>query len=340
MAGVSWRLLSHVLVVLSVTFASLVSGVGGNLCPKVTPHNCTCTGDEEHQGYAVTCHQKGLTFIPDDLPNLLEMRFELNDIVTLGNVPYSTLKALHLDNNHIRIIQRNAFQELRNLEMLSLTYNSITELDKETFAGLRSLRQLYLRHNPLYEIGSQVFSGHTLPQLETLQLSSCRIYEVSRTAFDTHTPLAYLNISANRLTSSEFLKPLQNIRVLDVSWNRIEEFDRFISQRRSSLDDLILSHNRLAAITERMFEGLTRLSKLHLRGNRITAIEPLAFRHTPELTDLDLSGNRLQTLPRNALPFGVSTRLRIVNNPWHCNCKTIWLRSKEILKWNLERNLT
>lgn len=91
--------------------------------------------------------------VPSHAPDsLTQMRFEDNNIKTLGNREFSQyrrLDYLDLSNNQIETIHENAFFGLKNLKQLLLYENRITSLAPATFKGLTNLEILMLNSNQL-----------------------------------------------------------------------------------------------------------------------------------------------------------------------------------------------
>lgn len=313
---------------------------GSYVCPDVIPHNCTCTVLEDHGILDIDCISLGLTALPTDFPVLNELRIENNNIPVLAPIPYSNLQYLYLELNRIYGIADNAFRNLSQLKTLNMADNQITELPPETFLGLKSLKSLSLAGNPMYHISTGVLGGHILPSLETLDLANCRIYEISPLAFDRSSPMLSLNVSLNRLSSFEFIRPLKGLRFLDLSHNRIQRLVDAPFRGLTSLDDVDLSFNKITHLGLDSFQGLIRLKSLYLHHNQITQVDHSAFKDTLSLKTLDISHNLLQHLNRDRFPWSTLEKPMVHNNPWECGCKTAWLRSSEVLLSNLESNLT
>ena len=331
-----------VAILVYVTSSALGFGGAGKGATGVdhVPHNCSWIPDSEHNVNTVECIEVGLTSIPDDLPEMDILRVEYNDFMVLEGIPYPGLRFAYLDSNGIYSIADGAFSNMSKLVTLNLANNSLRTISGAALRGLTMLHILVLKGNPLYEISQGVLDSQVLPNLETLDMADCRVYEFSPQAFDRGSPLKTLNASNNRLTSLTFLRELKALHVLDLSFNRISSLPPSSFLGLSVIDDLHLAHNAIPHLQEDSLQGLTRLKKLTLSHNRLTAIDHSAFKHTPHLAHLDLSYNTLVHLAQDRLPWGTLMSLLVHNNPWDCGCRTAWLRSSKVLLVNLERNLT
>ena len=130
-----------------------------NICREepICPAACTCNPatSRAYKDVFITldCRDRGLTHVPSHAPDTItQMRFEDNNIKTIGNREFSQyrrLDYLDLSNNQIEGIHENAFYGLKNLKQLLLYENRITSLAPRTFKGLANLEILMLNSNQL-----------------------------------------------------------------------------------------------------------------------------------------------------------------------------------------------
>ncbi|XP_014663384.1 PREDICTED: slit homolog 2 protein-like [Priapulus caudatus] len=110
------------------------------------PAKCMCA-----EGI-VDCRDRGLTAIPDNIPEeTMEVRLEQNMITSIPPKSFAEFKRLRridLSNNQITGLAPDAFFGLKNLNSLVLYGNKITELPQGVFDGLTSLQLLHLARNP------------------------------------------------------------------------------------------------------------------------------------------------------------------------------------------------
>ncbi|XP_058699998.1 leucine-rich repeat-containing protein 3 [Poecile atricapillus] len=83
---------------------------------------------------------------------------------------------------------------------------------------------------------------------------------------------------------------------------------------------LKLDANSITRIPSNAFRHLSHLEEIDLSRNAIEKIDRAAFKGVAAgLRTLDLSSNRIRSIPKEAL-LALSAKLRLANNPWHCEC--------------------
>lgn len=114
-----------------------------NMCPR----QCRCI-----EG-VVDCRDKGLTHIPDNIPeSATEIRLEENHITQIPSRAFADMRKLRridLSNNQISFVSPDAFSGLHQLSSLVLYGNKITELPPGVFNGLTSLQLLLMNANKI-----------------------------------------------------------------------------------------------------------------------------------------------------------------------------------------------
>lgn len=165
-----------------------------------------------------------------------------------------------------------------NTEELYLDHNDIKNFDSDSLPILPKLQRLIISHNPLTTVFMDAEVNGRMPKVETLDL--------------THNELPQVPLNLPK-----------SLRVLHLSYNRIQDIRGSSFSTLRKLRELYLDHNHIRKITERTFHGdsedditLPNLDKLSLKKNRIQFIAPKAFENLISLTALNLARNKLSSL--------------------------------------------
>ncbi|XP_072300299.1 toll-like receptor 5 [Eucyclogobius newberryi] len=197
------------------------------------------------------------------------------------------------------------------------SFNNLPDPDNTTFEGLRDsqLQHLDLSRNRIFELKHGVFA--TIKGVQTIDVSLNKINLVDRNAFDgLQTHLQTLNLSHNLLGEiySHTFASLTHLIVLD------------------------LSHNHIGALGHHSFGGLAHLRALLLTGN---AIVNLGFpAPLPTMQILKLDDNKLKSV-YNIARFANSTQYLDVSSNKLTNLGDVYTflsKLKDLQYLNYERN--
>ncbi|XP_069495534.1 toll-like receptor 7 isoform X2 [Ambystoma mexicanum] len=250
------------------------------------------------------------------------------------------LKYLDFSNNRLDFLYPTAFHELTQLEVLDLSNNKhyflsegITHMLNFT-KYLPSLKRLLLNWN---EISTSTNKDMDSSSLQILEFKGNRLDVLWADGileyldfFKPLTNLRKLDISYNHLSFAppgcfEGMPPklqelylnnnglktfnwgklpfLQNLKVLDLSYNMLTTVPRELSNCTSTLAKMILKSNHIKRLTEHFLLG--------------------AF----QLRYLDLSDNKIDIISKSSFPTDVINNLDILllqGNPFKCNCEAVW----------------
>ncbi len=159
--------------------------------------------------------------------------------------------ALSLDDLGVEAIPPELF-ELRHLQILSLRNNRLRHIPDDIIL-LQSLRSIYLENNRLEQIPGQLFA---FKNLKNINLSSNLIESCSSETVDHDIdgtpaswgcrmlPLETLILRQNRLKQMPwFLRVAPNLRVVDLSQNQIEKFDKRVLSGCKKLEVFLMDEN-------------------------------------------------------------------------------------------------
>ncbi|KAH8300423.1 hypothetical protein KR018_004929 [Drosophila ironensis] len=232
------------------------------------------------------------------------------------------LRELRMRNNSLSSDLPLPFWNLPGLKGLDLAQNHFDRVDSQLLAGLPSLRRLDLSENGLIELAPNSFRHN--PLLETINISTNalthihsstlhhleRLFEVDASYNQLKAIIGGLpriverislkgnQISALPAAASKDLQ-LPNLRMLDLSQNRIEQLPRHGFQGASELRVLSLAQNQLRLLQDTSFIGIQRLELLHLQDNQLNEADERTLLPLAELRNLNLQSNKLEAITDN-----------------------------------------
>ncbi|KYN23197.1 Insulin-like growth factor-binding protein complex acid labile subunit [Trachymyrmex cornetzi] len=212
---------------------------------------------------------------------------------TLADLP--NLKKLNLSYNALRLLDDGVFDGLMGLEQLDLRCNRLVTLHGRSFRPLKSLMDVNLRGNRVEVLRPDIFQENT--RLQRIDLSRNNLAQIPHATFTNTRDLRELYASHNTLTELPgSLHGLTALRVLDLSFNKLNILSPETLSSLSSLLELKLVRNHIRELREGAFDGLPRLSLIDLENNDLRMIERNAIRALPELQAVRLGRNRLQVI--------------------------------------------
>jgi adenylate cyclase len=107
--------------------------------------------------------------------------------------------------------------------------------------------------------------------------------------------LEKLYMGENRLTDDvlEMLMVFKRLRILNLSFNDLQDLPMNFLRNLTLLEELYLSGNKLASIPTDDLHGMEKLSVLYLNGNRLQTL-PQELGKVKSLTVLDVGSNLLK----------------------------------------------
>ncbi|CAG2060205.1 unnamed protein product, partial [Timema podura] len=98
---------------------------------------------------------------------------ELSAETAVSNSTKNIFYLSDLSNKYLSIIEKNIFDNLKNLTKLDLSYNNLSIIDYRIFSQLSDLEELYMSHNIIIFIDYRLFNN--LEKLNKLDLSYNKI---------------------------------------------------------------------------------------------------------------------------------------------------------------------
>ncbi|XP_011498192.1 PREDICTED: chaoptin-like [Ceratosolen solmsi marchali] len=244
----------------------------------------------------------------------------------------NVLRKVDLAGNKLHQIPTIALsaQNIPSLDWLNVTANPLMRIHEiSSKSKYPALQEIHISRTNLTIVATHDFEAFS--ELLHLFINSNMIYRISPDAFSYLPKLLTLDLSINKLEvlPQECLKGLEHLRLLNLTYNRLQELEDFPSDLKT-LQVLDVSFNQINQIRETTFQYLENLSELYILGNQISNIAVDAFKCLVKLRILDLSKNYLKSLPVNAFrPLETQIQsLLTEENPLHCNCE-----SQELWEW-------
>nr|XP_020655312.1 podocan [Pogona vitticeps] len=204
---------------------------------------------------------------------------------------------LHLEKNAIKSIGADVLTQIKNLEYLLLHNNKLKArgIHQQAFQGLKKLHTVHLYNNQLEKIPSG------LPRrVKTLMILHNQISEIGRNDFASTYFLEELNLSYNKITSSqihrEAFRKLRLLKSLDLSGNNLQTLPYGFPK---NLQSLKLKVNEISSISKGTLSGMAKLQELYLSNNKLksSSVYSNAWRDLTSLKTLDMASNLLTSIP-------------------------------------------
>lgn len=265
---------------------------GCNMEP-MCPYPCSCSDG------IVDCRDKGLTKIPDNIPEgTTELRLEQNQIGVVpvkAFAPYKRLRRIDLSNNQITDVAGDAFHGLKSLTSLVLYGNKITDLPAGIFKGLSSLQLLLLNANKISCIRKDTFAD--LHSLNLLSLYDNNIQSLANGTFAPLRSIQTLHLARNPFICDcnlRWLSEYLHRNPIETSGARCESPKRMQRKRIGQMKDDKFKCSE---------EHRTKMAG-HCMSDKTC---PAAC--ACEGTVVDCSGKKLKEIPNDIPPYATDLRL-------------------------------
>ncbi|OQR68579.1 chaoptin-like [Tropilaelaps mercedesae] len=290
-----------------------------------------------------------LVAVPPALVNtsgLLRLNLQANLIERVALKDFgqwsASLRSLSLSNNAIKVITKQALQNLVNLKELKMSFNNIHYYDVLAFETLGNLQALEMSSVLASDVA--VRNAHKLlaplKNLKSLQMDYNRLYQCEPFADS----VTNLDLEGNDLNTVPDISPTSKLSRLSLSYNSIHYLRSGVLQNMLFLEQLILIGNPLREIESYAFSDLRSLVSVILSSNRLRGVQRFAFNKLPMLQRLHLDNNLIQHLNLDMLDeSGLRLFLNASNNQIQtlltgkATNKTIDIRTFDLSNNRLER---
>uniref|UniRef100_A0A8C4QPU1 Slit homolog 2 (Drosophila) n=1 Tax=Eptatretus burgeri TaxID=7764 RepID=A0A8C4QPU1_EPTBU len=265
------------------------------------------------------------------LRQLKTLMLRSNKLTCINNASFvglTSVRLLSLYDNQITTISPDAFSSMHSLSTLNLLANPFNCNCHLAWLGTwlrrrrivtgnpRCQKPYFLKEIPLLDVAAQDFSCEGNDENSCAPVVRC---PSECTCIDTVVRCSNRNLlflpkgiphdvtelylDGNQLPMvPKDLVNSKNLKLIDLSNNRISTISNFSFANMSQLSTLILSFNRLQCLPVEAFSGLKSLRVLSLHGNDISMVPSGAFSDLTSLSHLALGAN-----------------------PLHCDCNLHWL---------------
>lgn len=211
---------------------------------------------------------------------------------------------LDLSFNQLKRIENAPLiKEFMSLMIFNISENRIENVPDLLQHMSSTVKWLDLSGNYVGRLNASTFKR--LPSLRMLNLRNSNLLNLSDLSpFKTLDNLNVLNLSFNNLKKVNFslLSNLSMLNDLNVAHCRIENILHVTQYLDGSLRMLDLSGNNVPSLNDRMFKTLVNLEFLNISNANVFLFDAYTLKRQSGLRCFDISGNQLQTIDLRSLP--------------------------------------
>ncbi|KAF5306399.1 hypothetical protein FQA39_LY08908 [Lamprigera yunnana] len=214
------------------------------------------------------------------------------NVITLLTLHGKTLTSLIAGNNLLKsfVVLSTPY----NLKHIDVSYNNLDGLP-DWLSSCQEMRSLFASNNYIKFLPDHLFCNE-MPYLHTLQLAYNQLHNLP--TLYRRVPIHELFLQNNSISTlpENFLKCIQQIKVLNVSNNRLCRLPK--ADANLILEKLYITANCLSdAYLAEISPFLGNLKTLHAAYNNFTCLPEKCGYQWKEIEELVLSGNKLVKLP-------------------------------------------
>ncbi|PSN57880.1 hypothetical protein C0J52_05664 [Blattella germanica] len=192
------------------------------------------------------------TRVISSLESLTSLDLSYNN---LTNIPHDTfwnnqlLTDLILSGNKLEYLQPGLFKDLDELTTLEINdCGLVRPPGEETFKSsvYEHLEELHMSGNDFSTMGSAIFFPYQLRNVKLVDISSCKITRLAKTAFKNTPHIHTLNLSGNTFSGK--------LRVDFLKWTK-------------SIEEIDLRHCKMTRLSPKIFHHAPNIVSLKLSGN-------------------------------------------------------------------------
>lgn len=240
------------------------------------------------------------------------------------------VETIHLNHNALRSIDRNLFLNNPKLKSILLHDNQIKTISGTTFQHLRQLLHFDMHNNPTQGLDLLIVNAD-YTNIRNISCGGCYIGPKSKKLLASHNNISYIiqngtgavvefDLSRNQLYSVENLTKFENLKMLDLSYNQIKDFDINTFANMTELESLKLRQSGLDRISYGSFSHKSKLKVLDISFNGLQTIDLNMLTAIIDLRSLYIDGNNLTEIDVSEIKlyFPALTTIGISENDWKC----------------------
>lgn len=181
------------------------------------------------------------------------------------------------------------------VKISALSNNTLTFVPTKALQGMPLLTTLDLWGLNLTSLTSEAISS--LKNVQTIDLTDCRIAKVEQNAFINLPMLEKTSIQRNNFSRLlKIFSDVPKLKELYLEENGIETIDDEVFSELVALNYLSLHGNRITNLRTQTFKGLRELLTIEITSNRLVKLGPKLFEETPSLQRLHLEDNQISSI--------------------------------------------
>ncbi len=203
-----------------------------------------------------------------DLKDLSLNSSKINDLTGIDKLDLNNVTNALLYGNNLKIIEKNHFSNMKNVESLIISNNDLEKFDTGI---LNKLTILDLANNNKLKLLSNC-NLQNYPDIEELYIGRCIKEPV--VAFPS----------------------MPNLKILFAHGIGMELINKNTFAKLPNIEVLVLLDNEISDIKAGSFDALSNLQRLHLANNKISDLNEV-FDNTKSIITITLNKNNLTSLP-------------------------------------------
>ncbi len=254
--------------------------------------------EEVELGYRIDASRLNNPDKIENCQNVKAMSLWSKDFSGISRITFADckkLETLNIVSDSLTELPDGLFENLKNLKTLTLVGKNL-KLRVSPFEGLTSLSELELESVDLSQIGGNFFYSLNIKKLYYDGNDKCTFPIESLNSQEIIEQLTIKNTDLSEIPENfgPTLRSMKQLKVLNLRFNSIRSVEAFVDLPNVKMIDL--SYNKIVKLPANAFKGCPRLTKLNLFANEIKALRGDEFNQLSELKELALTPTKLSNI--------------------------------------------